>query len=165
MLANFEAALHAPGPAPELAGKLGLYGRFVGSWRMTATTWSDDGAAHQGRGEVHFGWVLQGRAVQDVWVLEGVFYGTTLRIYDPSLDAWHVIWSDPVRQYYARQVGRAEGPEIVQEGANAAGARLRWRFTEITERSFRWLGARSLDAGASWHTQADFRLTRVQGED
>ena len=44
--------------------------------------------------EVHFGWALQGRAIQDVWIVparegraEGEgdrMYGTTLRIYDPA---------------------------------------------------------------------------------
>ena len=83
-------------------------------------------------GEIHFGWVLQGRAIQDVWRVPGrkppaptirrsLMYGTTLRIYDPGIDAWHIIWSDPVKQYYSRQIGRAEGDDIVQEGADADG--------------------------------------------
>ncbi len=85
-----------------------------------------------GRGEIHFGWVLEGRAIQDVWILPGVFYGTTLRVYDPGLDAWHILWSDPVKQLYTRQIGRARGHDIVQEGVDDAGAAIRWSFTEIT---------------------------------
>jgi hypothetical protein len=41
------------------------------------------------------------------------FYGTTLRVYDPGIDGWHILWSDPLRQFYSRQVGRALGPDIV----------------------------------------------------
>jgi len=52
---------------------------------------------HEARGEIHAGWVLQGRAIQDVWIFPGAFYGTTLRVYDPGLDAWHILWSDPVK--------------------------------------------------------------------
>src|SRR4029450_351806 len=82
---------------------------------------------------------LQGRAIQDVWILPGVFHGTTLRIYDPGLEAWHILWSDPLRQFYSRQLGRAQGNDIVQIGKNDAGVTLRWSFTDITANTFRWL--------------------------
>ena len=82
--------------------------------------------------------MLEGRAIQDVWILPGVFYGTTLRVYDPGIDAWHILWSDPVRQFYTRQIGRARGSDIVQLGKNDAGEAVRWSFTEITPDSFRW---------------------------
>ena len=101
---------------------MGLYGWLIGRWEMDAVTYADDGSKHTGRGEIHFGWVLEGRAIQDVWILPGIFHGTTLRVYDPGIDAWHILWSDPVRQYYARQIGRARGNDIVQEGKNDAGA-------------------------------------------
>ncbi|WP_189394075.1 MULTISPECIES: hypothetical protein [unclassified Mesorhizobium] len=35
-------------------------------------------------------------------------YGTTLRVFDPGIGGWHIIWSDPLNQDYARQIGRAE---------------------------------------------------------
>ena len=89
-------------------------------------------ASTRGAGEIHFGWVLEGRAIQDVWILPGVFYGTTLRVYDPGIDAWHILWSDPLRQFYTRQIGRARGSDIVQDGKNDAGEAVRWSFTEIT---------------------------------
>jgi hypothetical protein len=96
-----------------------------------------------------------------VWVLPGVFYGTTLRVYDPGLDAWHILWSDPLRQYYTRQIGRAQGADIVQVGKTDTGDAVRWSFTDITPDSFRWLGERSLDGEATWHLQAEFRARRI----
>jgi hypothetical protein len=158
---SFIGALHAERPAPDRADKMGLYGWLIGRWEMDAIVHADDGTPHQGRGEIHFGWVLEGRAIQDVWVLPGFFHGTTLRVYDPGLDAWHILWSDPLRQYYTRQIGRARGKDIVQEGKTDAGIPVRWSFTEITPDSFRWLGERSLDDGANWQLQADFRARRV----
>ena len=92
-------ALAAPGPAPDRADKLALDGRLVGDWEMDATLHRDDGTTHHGPGTIHFFWVLEGRAIQDVWILPGVFHGTTLRVYDPGSDAWHILWSDPLRQY------------------------------------------------------------------
>jgi hypothetical protein len=158
---SFIDALHTTTPAPDRADRMGLYGWLIGSWKMNAVVHRDDGTRHEGIGEIHFGWVLEGRAVQDVWILPGVFYGTTLRIYDPGLDAWHILWSDPLRQFYTRQIGRARGSDIVQEGTNDAGEAVRWSFTEITPDSFRWLGERSRDAGASWERQAEFFARRV----
>jgi hypothetical protein len=158
---GFMRTLHSGGPAPDRANALDLYGRFVGDWRMAAAVHADDGSVHHGAGEIHFGWVLQGRAIQDVWILPDVFYGSTLRIFDPGLGAWHILWSDPVRQYYARQVGRADGDDIVQVGRRDDGAILRWRFTEIRSASFHWLGERLADDGATWQLQADFRAERV----
>ena len=158
---SFAGALHASGPAPDRAEKLGLYGWLIGNWEMDAVIHRDDGSTHKGRGEIHFGWVLEGRAIQDVWILPGVFYGTTLRVYDPGLDAWHILWSDPLRQIYVRQIGRAQGNDIVQEGKAENGAATRWSFTQITPDSFRWRGERSLDGGATWQLQAEFLARRV----
>jgi hypothetical protein len=156
-------ALHTAGPAPDRADKMGLYGWLIGRWEMDAVVVGADGTKHSGRGEIHFGWVLGGRAIQDVWILPGFFYGTTLRVYDPGIDAWHIIWSDPLKQLYRRQIGRARGKDIVQEGQDETGAAVRWSFTDITPNSFRWLGERSEDGGTRWQLQAEFLARRVAG--
>jgi len=158
---GFMKALHSEDPADDRARHLELYGWLIGDWVMDATVHMDDGTTFKGSGEIHFGWVLQGRAIQDVWILPGVFYGTTLRVYDPGLEAWHILWSDPLRQYYSRQLGRAQGNDIVQIGKNDAGMPLRWSFTDIKQNSFRWLGERSLDDSKSWQLQAEFRARRA----
>jgi catechol 2,3-dioxygenase-like lactoylglutathione lyase family enzyme len=150
---SFIDAIQSAGPADDRADKMGLYGQFVGDWTMDATLYAADGSRHEASGTIHFGWVLQGRAVQDVWILPGVFHGTTLRVYDPGLDAWHILWSDPLKQYYTRQLGRAAGGDIVQQGRNDAGEATRWRFVDITANSFCWLGERSVDDGATWQLQ------------
>src|SRR5262245_12340821 len=118
-------ALHADGPAADRADKMALYGWLIGDWEMDAVIHVDDGSTQKGRGEIHFGWALEGRAIQDVWILPGVFYGTTLRIYDPNVDAWHILWNDPVKQYYTRQLGRARGRDIVQDGKDDTGTAVR----------------------------------------
>ena len=73
----------------------------------------------------------------------GDWYGTTLRVYDPGLDAWHILWSNPATQLYTRQIGRARGADIVQEGKHESGALLRWSFTRI-RREFVPLAGRGL---------------------
>jgi hypothetical protein len=161
MIASFIDALHTAGPAPDRADKMSLYSWLIGDWEMETVVHLDDGTTQRGRGEIHVGWVLEGRAIQDVWILPGLFYGSTLRVYDPGLDAWHILWSDPLRQYYTRQIGRARGKDIVQEGTNQAGDAVRWSFTEITAKSFRWTGERSRDGGATWQLQADYSVRRA----
>ena len=77
-------------------------------------------------------------------------YGTTLRIFDPGIGGWHIIWSDPLNQDYSRQIGRAEGKDIVQIGDDSRGLKARWRFTEITADSFHWIGEERSSNSDPW---------------
>ncbi len=70
---SFFDFLRADGPASDRADKMRLYGWLIGSWRMDTVVHGDDGTQHKGVGEIHFGWVLEGRAIQDVWILPGFF--------------------------------------------------------------------------------------------
>ncbi len=140
---------------------LELYAFMVGAWSFEATVWPAEGGVHHGTGSIAAGWVLDGRALQDVWVLPGLFHGTTLRVYDPTRDGWHILWSDPLHQYYARQFGRAEGDDIVQLGQNDAGKPTRWSFRERGADRFTWRGEVSDDGGASWRLEAEFLCRRV----
>ena len=111
---DFPAVLHADGPDPERAEALKLYGRFIGDWDTEVIAHGADGTSHRTQGEIHFGWVLQGRAIQDVWMIPrladrtaapqfpiaGNWYGTTLRIYDPTIEAWRIFWIDPARNVF-----------------------------------------------------------------
>lgn len=172
-VSSFAQALLSDGPAPDRADKMKLYGWLIGRWEMDTVLYDETGAKHTGAGEIHFGWVLQGRAIQDVWITPprakpqasapgaARFYGTTLRIYDPGIDAWHILWIDPVKQLYTSQIGRAQGQDIVQEGTDNTGAATRWRFTKITPDSFHWIGERSPDGGATWRFQVEFFARRV----
>jgi hypothetical protein len=152
--------LFSNGPASDRADKMGLYGWLIGAWTMDAVMHAPNGETHERPGEIGFAWVLQGRAIQDVWILPDFFYGTTLRVYDPGIDAWHILWSDPLRQFYSQQIGRAHGPDIVQLGKSDDGTDTRWSFTDITADSFRWLAKFSTDGGTTWRLRAEFKCRR-----
>jgi hypothetical protein len=77
--------LFSTGAAPDRADKMGLYGWLIGDWVIDAVMHTADGDTHARRGEITFAWVLEGRAIQDVWILPDFFYGTTLRVYDPGM--------------------------------------------------------------------------------
>ena len=172
-LSSLVDALHADYPAADRADKMGLYGWLIGRWTIDAIYHLNEGTIRRSRGEIHAGWVLEGRALQDVWIVPardaqradppgpGDFYGTTLRVYDPKLDAWHILWSDPLNQVYRQQIGRAHGDDIVQDGTDETGAPVRWSFTEITPNSFRWLGERSADGGTTFRLLVEFLARRI----
>ena len=172
---SFVQVLHADGPDPSRASKLQLYAWLVGQWEMEVTTTLADGATHRGRGEIHAGWVLQGRAIQDVWMIPrlpdrrpgveplpgaGNWYGTTLRIYDPGLDAWRILWSDPATNFFTQQIGRTRGSDIVQTGADPRGGSMRWVFSEIQPNTFHWTGEHAAD-DRSWRREVDIRARRA----
>ena len=51
MTSPFLEALGADGPATDRAGKMDLYGRFVGSWDLDVRQFTDDGREHRRAGE------------------------------------------------------------------------------------------------------------------
>jgi hypothetical protein len=177
---SFINALHADAPAADRADKMGLYGWLIGAWKMDVLVHMANDAECRGQGEAHFGWVLEGRAIQDVWITPprnsrggearsdpiaaaANFYGSTLRIYDPGCDAWHIFWLDPVKQFYSRMIGRAAGKGIEQLTVNETPQR-RWRFSDITPNSFHWTA--DVDEGndaVQWRRHIEFFARRIGG--
>src|SRR5687767_9340934 len=104
---SFLEILPASVRAPEIPAVDDLYGWLVGSWELDVTAHDDKGNVTESTGEAHVSWVLEGRAVQDVFINPRLadrsplsprfanWYGTTLRIYDPSIRAWRVNWFNP----------------------------------------------------------------------
>jgi hypothetical protein len=149
-----------------------LFGQFVGAWNCKWTGYSPDGQLQTVVGEIHFAWVLEGRAVQDLWIfpsreerrrsgLPAGEYGTTLRFYDETIQAWRVVWSGPVGHNVRAMVAHQEGEDIVVEGTNQQGHPLRWIFSAITDHSFHWRNTVSEDGGQSWRIQEEFDAERV----
>jgi len=158
-------ALLADGPAAEYREKLMLFGQFVGDWEFKGVEYNPDGSRATDRGEIEFGWVLGGRAVQDVWIererSDGHVkrYGTTLRVYDPRLNAWRIVWLDPPTGAQQTMLAHKAGDQIVLEGKDANGTAIRWIFSEIKPDSFHWRGERL--AGNSWRVYEECFSRRI----
>jgi hypothetical protein len=156
--------LAATGPSVDHADKLMLYGQFVGSWDIEGTWFQENGERRTRKGHWHFDWILGGRGIQDVLFATGAppdRFGTTLRCYDPDLDAWHITWMQPSAGEFVHLIGRKVGDRIVQQTlASDQGRRERWIFADIAPRSFLWLGEVSLDDGATWRLEQEMRATK-----
>ena len=171
---NFVSLLHSPARSPEIPEPADIYGWLVGSWELDVLYYrAIDFSSQNMKGEVHFGWVLEGRAIQDVWIMPRVadrtqnsdrsnnMYGSTLRIWDPAIDAWRIRWFNPVTGHEERQTGRKVGNEIVQIGARPDGTPTRWRFTEIKPDSLLWIGEALEPDGQTWRIEGQFRARRL----
>lgn len=166
---RFGDDLISDGPSPTLPkAASAVFGWLVGDWDAVVYDYGPGGAKSVSRGEWHFSWDLDGRAIQDVWIVPAIpqrsphtpktnsRYGSTLRIYDGSIDAWRVFWFNPVTGDRSSLVARKIGDRIVQQGLDDDGSYIRWSFEDIRRDSFVWRGEYSLDGGATWRLDAEF---------
>jgi hypothetical protein len=162
------SGLDAERPWPEFKAKLDLFGQFVGDWEIKEARYpKPDGAEIRRRGEIHFRWILEGRAVQDVWSTidektgEAVPAGTTVRFYDPKIDAWHIVWISPRQHVVQNFVATKVKDEIVLEGKTPDGKYPeRWVFSEIRSDSFRWHAEETHDSGKRWTLTEEMRVRK-----
>ncbi len=160
--------LAADGPYAGLKEKLDLFGQFVGEWDIVEARYpKPDGTEIRRRGEISFKWILEGRAIQDVWSMidektgKAVPAGTTVRFYDSNIDAWQSVWISPrqhaVQPFIARKVKGA----IVLTGKTADGSYPeRWVFSEIRPDSFRWHSEETHDGGKTWILTEEMKIRR-----
>jgi hypothetical protein len=172
---DFFSVLGAPGRAAEIPESADAYGWLVGSWELDVCRyWATDVSSLGIKGEAHFGWVLEGRAVQDVWIMprradRGAkldktrnMYGSTLRVWDPSIEAWRITWRNPAGDHHEEQIGRRSGNDVVQIGTRNDGTPTRWTFTEIAADSFHWLGEALATDGRTWILEGEFLAARTR---
>jgi hypothetical protein len=123
------AALEATSPNPSLGDQAQVPGRLVGTWDVEYTDFAKDGKAIHRTGEFIVGWVMDGRAIQDLWIVnpsgkrsDREVY-TTLHYFDPKSRTWHATFVDPEHSSIARLHGRAAGKRSVR--TRNAGPRQR----------------------------------------
>lgn len=171
---NLHAAIAAPSRSIEIPESADVYGWLVGSWDLDVLHYAAVDVSALGlKGEAHFDWVLEGRAIQDVWIMPrrsertaespkvNNMCGTTLRVWDAAIQAWLITWINPVTGHREEQIGRRIGRDIVQVGARRDGRPTRWRFTEITQNAFHWIGESLNPDGQTWKLEGEFRAKRT----
>jgi hypothetical protein len=157
--------LGADGPDPELRDKLMLFGQFVGDWKIIEARYAQvDGSEVRMEGEVHFGWILAGKAIQDVWIghqkgsEKCVLFGTTIRFYDKKIDAWRSTWISPIKGLVKAFIARKVGDQIVLLGKTEKEYAEKWIFSEITPISFRWHSEETHD---SWLLTEEMKIRKL----
>jgi len=164
-------ALRADGPHPEQAKALNVFGRLIGSWDIAGVHFDEQGReVSPGTGEWHFGWVCEGRLIEDVIISpprEGRGAGQTsqaydigIRAYDPTTDTWRVTIVAPIFNVTLNLTARAHGDEIWQDGIGPFGKPVRWNFDQITPTHARWQGFVTDDDGQTWRRDEEIVLTR-----
>lgn len=159
--------LAADGPNAELEEKLMLFGQFIGDWDIVEARYPQpDGTEIKGQGEIHFRWILEGRAIQDVFMAYRenprrlIPVGTTIRFYDPKIDAWRSTWNSPIQGAMQSFIGRKVNDEIVLESKTKEGYPEKWIFSDIAPESFRWRSVETHDNGKTWQLTEEMQVRR-----
>lgn len=172
----FAGALISTGPSSDLGAAASTYGWLIGVWDVELIDFLEDGSRYEQRGEWHFSWTLEGRAIQDVLIAPrrserngsssrlGDRYGTSIRIYDANERLWRVTWINPVTGAHDELTGRKIDGDVVQQGMRSSGQSIRWVFTNITPDSCLWYGEALQADGHTWKREAEFHLRKRTAE-
>jgi len=151
---------------PSIGDEAKTFDRFVGTWDADFTFYRADGSVFHKKGELLFGWVMDGHAIQDLWIgypsenQKERTIGTTIRFFDTALKQWRVVFVNPQFNYVVTAQGGREGDRIVLHGRDTDGLPIRWTFSEMKPDSFHWQGEKSHDGGKTWKVEEDHHMKR-----
>jgi hypothetical protein len=124
------------------------------------------------RGELLGAWILEGRAMQDLFIFpgrvdrqagrprEGDRYGCTVRLFDHSNRLWRVYWFNPADEKTSGELrAHRDGEGIALSGELWDGTIVRWAYRHITQTSFRYRAEKQL-ADGSWQLYLELDGTR-----
>lgn len=144
----FASLMVSDGPRPELAEAFAPFAPLIGSWDLDVAWYDETGAVERStRGEWHFSWALDGRAVADIWItpsrerrpIDGDGeWGLSVRIYDPELGAFRSTWLGPKAAFVMPFIAHASDGTIRLEALTPTAAKTRWIFTDISDSGFHW---------------------------
>lgn len=160
------ATLAASHPHPSVGDEAQAFDRLVGTWDCDYSFHADDGTVSHASGELRFGWIIDGHALQDIWITyptgptEERLIGTSVRFFDLKTKLWRVVFVLPALGIITTVEGRAEGDRIVLTGEASDGSRRRWSFNNIRAESFVWRGEKSRDEGKTWRLVEEHQMTR-----
>lgn len=158
---DFVEALLSPQRNSAIPEESDLFGFLIGDWELDAVLYDAKGQTRRRKGELHAVWVLEGRAIQDLFIfprradrngpVPDDRYATTIRTFDQFRNAWHIAFINPAApETSAQLLARREGQYIVMEGELAGGTAIRWRIDSITETTYHYIAERAT-AGGGWH--------------
>lgn len=143
-----------------------IFGPLVGDWDFQ---WNDNNQSRKVQGEWIFRRVLEGCAIQDIFICPSRAtresnpqpdgeYGSTFRIYNPGTKKWDISYG--CTGYITRLQAEREGSKVVL--TNIIDKNEKWVFSEIKDDSFHWQNVRVMGNG-DWHINADLYASRRKG--
>ena len=129
------------------------FGKLIGSWKID---YINNRTSQVLKGEWHFSWVLEGMAIQDVIVLPGFEYGTTLRVYNPVTHAWDVAYCYTGR-IMRFEAGKQENKIVL---TSIEDETRKWVFNQIEDNYFHWQDITVTQDG-KWQVDFDLYAERV----
>jgi hypothetical protein len=164
---DLATALQALGPHPALGDQAKVFGRLVGTWDVEYTDFSNDGKVRHRSGELIVGWILDGRAMQDLWIVDPSFgrkereVYTTVRYFDLKSGTWPAIFIDPEHASAARFTGGAVGNDrIVLDTRDFGHEETRWSYGDIRPDAFGYREEQSSDGGKTWRLTLEGHMKR-----
>ena len=137
-----------------------FFGSLIGEWDIVWNDHLEDAEPRMVKGEWIFSRVLDGTAVQDIFIVPSrserlrdkqldAEYGTTLRIYNPQTMAWDVFYG--CMGEAIRLTARKVGKEIIL--TENTTRKMRYVFSDIKSSSFLWRKER-MNENDEWLTVA-----------
>lgn len=150
---HFYKALISEVKNEALPEEYNYFGKLIGSWKID---YIDNSTSRVIKGEWHFAWILEGMAIQDVIVLPGFEYGTTLRVYNPGTHAWDVTYCYTGKTM--RFEARKRKDKIVL--TSIEDERRKWVFNQIEDNYFHWKDITETEDG-EWQVNFDLYAQRT----
>ncbi|MEZ5920063.1 MAG: hypothetical protein R3C60_01800 [Parvularculaceae bacterium] len=161
------AALSAAGPHSSLSDQANIVGRLVGAWDVKYTQFSKDGTAKLSTGQFIAGWIMDGRAIQILWIVDPSKTRTEREVYtnvdwfDQKAQTWRSAFVDPEHGSLAKFAGGPEGDDrFVLETEDFGSELVRWSANNIQANSFVWREEASTDGGTTWRLEAEYQMKR-----
>lgn len=164
---DMATALAATAANPSLGDQAKVLSRLVGTWDVVYTDFMKDGTTLHRTGEFMVGWIMDGRALQDLWIVDP--WGkhkdrevyTDVDYFDAKSRTWHAVFVDPQDGSVARFTARDLGNDhLVLESKEIDNGDTRWSFNDIQPDSFTWRDEGSSDGGKTWKLRSEYHMTR-----
>ena len=161
----FSESLHASIPENR-----DVFGKFIGEWSLELSITNLNGTSVKYKGEWHFHRILQGRAIQDIWIIpklnsidgnEFHEYGTTVRTYDANTGKWKAVWIGPVQGQFFVFAINDDNETIILTETNHPKLEMKWIFYDISPNSFQWKSEMKIKGTDNWFTHYHMKLARI----
>jgi hypothetical protein len=166
--ARLLTALEASAPHASLGEHATVMNRLVGTWDVAYTDFLKGGKVRHRTGQITFGWILDGRAVQDLWIVDPSGPGKDREVFtdvfyrDAKSGAWSSVFVDPQEASSATFATiQAADDRLVLESHDLEPAQLhRWSYNDVQADSFVYRDEASTDGGKTWTLKSEYHMSR-----